>query len=310
MLARYVGGGVVSPAALTLLTLTAVYAALITGLRRLSLVGYGYAHLTAGSPAFALLTGEKLPESKDRIKPSQLACILDMPAQNLPGPVSQRRRGHRLRRRFLSRTHVHLRREAVHCFPDRVVAGRPRDRAAPPGAGARDVEHRARSPHPAGTFPYRSASGVGSLVRAVGHLARTAEADTAHARRADGGWCHSRVPSDRRCPSAHREGQPGPTRGRQRLHLHCCSRGRRATPERGSERSRLAVRGTFPCRRTDNRDGGAAVRGAHSERQLAQHVEALGRHRLGHAAQRLATVWRAGATRSRSRERRIGASSR
>ena len=83
VLARYVGGGVVSPAALTLLTLTAIYAALITGVRRLSLVGYGYAGLTAGSAVFSLLTGQK-PQKK--AKPAQLACILDMPAQNLPGP--------------------------------------------------------------------------------------------------------------------------------------------------------------------------------------------------------------------------------
>jgi hypothetical protein len=86
MLARYVGGGVVSPAALTLFTLIALYAALITGLRRLSLVGYGYAHLTAGSSAFSLLTGEVPPESKETARPSQFACILDMPAQNLPAP--------------------------------------------------------------------------------------------------------------------------------------------------------------------------------------------------------------------------------
>lgn len=86
MLSRYVGGGVVSPAAHTLFTLTALYAALITGLRRLSLVGYGYAHLTAGSSTFTLLTGEKPPESNQTAKPSQFACILDMPAQNLPAP--------------------------------------------------------------------------------------------------------------------------------------------------------------------------------------------------------------------------------
>jgi hypothetical protein len=85
-LARYVGGGFVSPVALTLFTLVALYVAIITGLRRLSLVGDGYAHLTAGSSVFSLLTGEKPRESTETAPPSQFACMLDMPAQNLPAP--------------------------------------------------------------------------------------------------------------------------------------------------------------------------------------------------------------------------------
>jgi len=85
VLARYVGGGVVSPAAVTLLTMAALYVALITSLRRLSLVGYGYSCLADHSAMFSLLAGPTAGERQERAS-SRLASILDMPAQHLPGP--------------------------------------------------------------------------------------------------------------------------------------------------------------------------------------------------------------------------------
>jgi hypothetical protein len=82
-LARIVGGGIISPAALTVSLAAAFYTAIFTGVRRLSLIGFGYKRLADGSPAFALFTGERdLPVGET--KQSRLAGMLDMPAQNMP----------------------------------------------------------------------------------------------------------------------------------------------------------------------------------------------------------------------------------
>lgn len=81
VLARVVGGGIVSPAALTLSLTAAIYSALLIGIRRLSLVGKGYATLSHGSPTFALLTGSK---GEQQAEASAFAALLDMPSQNLP----------------------------------------------------------------------------------------------------------------------------------------------------------------------------------------------------------------------------------
>lgn len=80
VLSRIVGAGILSPMALTLGLMTAVYAAVVTGVRRLSLVGLGYVQLSRRSRAFALLTGEKTAPADA----PHLARLLDMPAQNLP----------------------------------------------------------------------------------------------------------------------------------------------------------------------------------------------------------------------------------
>jgi hypothetical protein len=84
-LARIVGGGIVSPAAMTLFLATAFYTAVFTGVRRLSLVGIGYEQLERGSTAFALLTTGGAP-SDGQPKQGSLAGMLDMPAQNTPSP--------------------------------------------------------------------------------------------------------------------------------------------------------------------------------------------------------------------------------
>ena len=82
-LARIVGGGIISPAALTVFLAASFYTAVFTSVRRLSLVGFGYGRLGGGSPAFGLFTAELEPPGG---KPRQgsLAGILDMPAQNMP----------------------------------------------------------------------------------------------------------------------------------------------------------------------------------------------------------------------------------
>jgi len=82
-LARLVGGGIISPAALTVFLAGSFYTAVFTGVRRLSLVGYGYARLGGGSPAFGLFTAEREPPVGEPKKGS-LAGMLDMPAQNMP----------------------------------------------------------------------------------------------------------------------------------------------------------------------------------------------------------------------------------
>ena len=82
-LARIVGGGIISPAALTVFLAASFYTAVFTGVRRLSLVGFGYARLGGGSPAFGLFTAEREPPVGEP-RQGSLAGMLDMPAQNMP----------------------------------------------------------------------------------------------------------------------------------------------------------------------------------------------------------------------------------
>src|SRR5262249_54177931 len=82
-LARIAGGGIISPAALTVCLAAAFYTAMLTGVRRLSLVGFGYGYLSSGSSAFALFTTERHPTVGEPT-PGSLAAMLDMPAQNMP----------------------------------------------------------------------------------------------------------------------------------------------------------------------------------------------------------------------------------
>jgi hypothetical protein len=82
-LARIVGGGIISPAALTVFLAASFYTAVFTGVRRLSLVGFGYARLGGGSSAFGLLTAEREPPVGEP-RQGSLAGMLDMPAQNMP----------------------------------------------------------------------------------------------------------------------------------------------------------------------------------------------------------------------------------
>jgi hypothetical protein len=82
-LTRIVGGGIISPAALTVCLAAAFYVAMLTGVRRLSLVGFGYARLGRGSSAFELLTAERRAAAGEPAQGS-LAAMLDMPTQNMP----------------------------------------------------------------------------------------------------------------------------------------------------------------------------------------------------------------------------------
>jgi hypothetical protein len=82
-LARIVGGGIISPAALTVCLAAAFYIAMLTGVRRLSLVGFGYGRLASGSSAFGLFTAECQAAAGAPAQGS-LAAMLDMPAQNMP----------------------------------------------------------------------------------------------------------------------------------------------------------------------------------------------------------------------------------
>ena len=81
-LARIVGGGIISPAALTVCLVAAFYIVMLTGVRRLSLVGFGYARLGQGSSAFGLFTAEHAAAGEP--KQGTLAAMLDMPTQNMP----------------------------------------------------------------------------------------------------------------------------------------------------------------------------------------------------------------------------------
>jgi hypothetical protein len=81
VLARIVGGGILSPAALTVGVIAAIYVAVITGVRRLSLIGRSYQQLSVDSCAFGLLTDAG---AGAKGKTPYLADVLDMPAQNLP----------------------------------------------------------------------------------------------------------------------------------------------------------------------------------------------------------------------------------
>jgi len=82
-LSRMVGGGIVSPAAMTLCLASAFYAAVFTGVRRFSLVGHGYARLGGGSATFGLFTAEGAP-SVGRPKRGSLAGMLDIPVRHTP----------------------------------------------------------------------------------------------------------------------------------------------------------------------------------------------------------------------------------
>ena len=84
VLSRMVGGGIVSPAALTLCLIASLYASVITGVRRLSLIGRGYSELGRNSPTFALMRDATTTTEQREDEGSQLAALLDMPAQNLP----------------------------------------------------------------------------------------------------------------------------------------------------------------------------------------------------------------------------------
>jgi hypothetical protein len=81
--ARIVGGGIISPAALTVFLAASFYTAVFTDVRRLSLAGFGYARLGGGSRAFGLLTAEGEPPVGEP-KQGSLAALLDMPAKNMP----------------------------------------------------------------------------------------------------------------------------------------------------------------------------------------------------------------------------------
>lgn len=99
-LERYASGSMVSPAATILCLLGAAYAGVVTGLRRIALLGNGYAALAAKSPAFGLLAGAPRAETTGACAgaPAQaasgrseflpLVSLLDMPAQNLPWPYA------------------------------------------------------------------------------------------------------------------------------------------------------------------------------------------------------------------------------
>jgi len=94
--ARFVGGGIVSPAAAVVCLFGAMLAATLSGLRRLSSIGVGYAALAHRSPAFRLLSGAPPAgpgaelstdpaDTRPENRPLQrFVAVLDMPMQNLP----------------------------------------------------------------------------------------------------------------------------------------------------------------------------------------------------------------------------------
>jgi hypothetical protein len=91
-MARTIGGGTVSPAAITVCILATMYVPVIWSLRRLSSLGYGYATL-ARSRAFGHLLGgpdwnveaATLPAvASPRNYVNEFAALLDMPTRHLP----------------------------------------------------------------------------------------------------------------------------------------------------------------------------------------------------------------------------------
>jgi hypothetical protein len=92
---RFVGGGIVSPAAAILCLFGAMLTGMLAGLRRLSLVGNGYTALAHRSPAFRLLSGapRHAPGSALSTKPTEMdnenrdlqhfVSVLDLPMQNM-----------------------------------------------------------------------------------------------------------------------------------------------------------------------------------------------------------------------------------
>jgi len=83
VLGRMVGGGIVSPTSLVVCLVAGIYTCLLTVIRRLSLVGYGYKELSSDSRTFAQLTGEPIAKAPGKVQSPQLAMVLDMPAQNM-----------------------------------------------------------------------------------------------------------------------------------------------------------------------------------------------------------------------------------
>ncbi len=92
---RFASDSMVSPAPAILCVFAAIYAAIFSGLRRISLLGSGYTALAAESTTFRLLAGAPVTgtspsadaqHSSPRSAHLPLVCLLDMPVQNLPWP--------------------------------------------------------------------------------------------------------------------------------------------------------------------------------------------------------------------------------
>jgi hypothetical protein len=87
---RFASGGMVSPAWLILFVFAAIYTVCFAALRRISLLGSGYASLAAESETFRLLAGEPIRRSRRTQRAEAEAAdlplvrMLDMPAQSLP----------------------------------------------------------------------------------------------------------------------------------------------------------------------------------------------------------------------------------
>jgi hypothetical protein len=98
MVSRFIGGGIVSPGPVTVCLFGALLVGMVTGIRRLSLVGNGYTSLAHESPAFRLLSGAAQPcpsgglsadpasDDERGREMRQFASLLDMPVENLPLP--------------------------------------------------------------------------------------------------------------------------------------------------------------------------------------------------------------------------------
>ena len=95
---RFLAGGIISPLPATTLLFGALFIGMISGVRRLSMIGRGYTALADHSPAFRLFTGapRESPGSSFGVGPTcdddrgselrHFAALLDMPVQNLPKP--------------------------------------------------------------------------------------------------------------------------------------------------------------------------------------------------------------------------------
>ena len=130
-LERIVGGGIISPAALTLFLAASFYAAVFTGVRRLSLVGFGYARLGGGSPTFGLFTAGT-GQSGRHAGHAGAEHALDLSGR---GPADPAGGCHRHRARH------HHRGTRLLLVPDGRHVDDARTRAAAAGAGSGDVEH-------------------------------------------------------------------------------------------------------------------------------------------------------------------------
>jgi hypothetical protein len=89
---RFASTSIVSPGPAILCLFAAVYVSIFAGLRRISLLGAGYAALASKSGTFRLLAGSPRPldtgDADSQIEQLPLVCLLDMPAQNLIWPYS------------------------------------------------------------------------------------------------------------------------------------------------------------------------------------------------------------------------------